>query len=196
MKKIITISREFGAGGGEIGRKLAQSLDFDYYDKELILMAAARSNMDVSSLIEWDEKVPVNFGFAQSLFNFYNKPMSEKLYEAQTKVIREIGEKGRCVIVGRNAGAILREFDHTLNIYIHADFTWRLNRMKGKMEVSSDAQAAERIHAIDRARRKYAEYFTHRDMAEVDLYDIMLNSSRLGTDACVETILQLVKKNT
>ena len=103
MKKIITISREFGAGGGEIGRKVAERLGYHYYDKELILRSADTSKVDVESMRRWDEKVPANFGFAQSLFNFYNKPLNETLFEAQTKVIREIGEKGNCVIVGRNA---------------------------------------------------------------------------------------------
>ena len=99
MKKIITISREFGAGGGEIGRKVAERLGYHYYDKELILRSADTSKVDVESMRRWDEKVPANFGFAQSLFNFYNKPLNETLFEAQTKVIREIGEKGNCVIV-------------------------------------------------------------------------------------------------
>ena len=71
MKKIITISREFGAGGGEIGRKVAERLGYHYYDKELILRSADTSKVDVESMRRWDEKVPANFGFAQSLFNFY-----------------------------------------------------------------------------------------------------------------------------
>ena len=75
MKKIITISREFGAGGGEIGRKVAERLGYHYYDKELILRSADTSKVDVESMRRWDEKVPANFGFAQSLFNFYNKPL-------------------------------------------------------------------------------------------------------------------------
>ena len=74
----------------------------------------------------WDEKVPANFGFAQSLFNFYNKPLNETLFEAQTKVIREIGEKGNCVIVGRNANTILKEFDGGLHIFVHASPYWRM----------------------------------------------------------------------
>ena len=152
MKKIITISREFGAGGGEIGRRLADSLGYDYYDKELILMAAAQADIDVSSLIEWDEKVPVNFGFTQSLFNFYNKPLSEKIFQAQKQVIRKIGEKGHCVIVGRNANAILKEYDDCLNVFVRADFNWRLNRMKDRMEHLTEAQAADEIRAIDRVR--------------------------------------------
>ena len=134
MKKIITISREFGAGGGEIGRKVAERLGYHYYDKELILRSADTSKVDVESMRRWDEKVPANFGFAQSLFNFYNKPLNETLFEAQTKVIREIGEKGNCVIVGRNANTILKEFDGGLHIFVHASPYWRMMRMKDKMQ--------------------------------------------------------------
>ena len=93
MKKIITISREFGAGGGEIGKEVARRLGYEYYDKAIILRAAKEANIDVESGFRWDESVPVNFGFAQSLFDFYNKPLNEKLFEAQKQVIRKIGEK-------------------------------------------------------------------------------------------------------
>ena len=130
MKKIITISREFGAGGGEIGAKVAEALNWEYFNKELILRAAADSNIDVSNLLEWDEKVPISFGFTQSLFDFYSRPMSEQVFEAQKKIIIEIGQKGKCVITGRNANMILKEFDGSLNIFIHADFDWRLKRMR------------------------------------------------------------------
>ena len=93
MKKIITISREFGAGGSTIGHAVAQKIGFEFYDKELILQAAKASNVDADTLMKWDEKVPTNFGFAQSLFDFYNKPLGEKIYNAQTEAIRKIGEK-------------------------------------------------------------------------------------------------------
>ena len=76
MKKIITISREFGAGGGEIGRAVASRLGYEYYDKAIILRAAHEANIDVESVYRWDESVPMNFGFAQSLFDFYNKPLN------------------------------------------------------------------------------------------------------------------------
>ena len=79
MKRIITISREFGAGGGSIGSAVAKKLGFEYYDKEIILKAAGKSNMDIDRVMKWDEKVPSNFGFAQSLFDFYNRPQGEKL---------------------------------------------------------------------------------------------------------------------
>ena len=193
MKKIITISREFGAGGGEIGKRLAEELQYDYYDKELILMAAAHADIAVSNLIEWDEKVPINFGFTQSLFNFYNKPMSEKIFEVQKQVIRKIGEKGHCVIVGRNANAILKEYDDCLNVFIRADFNWRLNRMKDKMENLTESQVAGEMKTIDRVRKKYCTYYTNTNFGSMEQYDIALNSSRLGIDACVKAILALVK---
>ena len=70
---------------------MARRLGYEYYDKEIILQAARMSNLDIDSLQRWDEKIPINFGFAQSLFDFYNKPLNEKLFEAQKKVIRDIG---------------------------------------------------------------------------------------------------------
>lgn len=193
MKKIITISREFGAGAGEIGLKLAQELGYEYYDKELILMAAAKSNLDTQSLIEWDEKVPVNFGFTQSLFDFYNKPLSDKIFAVQKQVIREIAEKGNCVIVGRNANHILKEFDSCLHVFIYADFAWRLKRMKQKMEATTDLAATEKVKEVDKARKKYCSFYTNTVFGDNKQYDVTLNSSRLGLDTCFQTILNLSK---
>ena len=194
MKKIITISREFGAGGGEIGAKVAEALNWEYYHKELILRAAADSNIDVSNLLEWDEKVPVSFGFTQSLFDFYSRPMSEQVFEAQKKVIMEIGQKGKCVITGRNANMILKEFDGCLNIFVHADFDWRLRRMKEKMPDFTEEQVAAEINAIDKIRRKYCTFFTKTEFGHSDFYDICLDTSRLGIDTCVDIITHVASK--
>ena len=194
MKKIITISREFGAGGGEIGRKIASIMKYEFYDKELILKAARESNVDVESLLKWDDKIPVNFGFAQSLFDFYNKPLSEKLFNAQCHIIKEVAEKGNCVIVGRNANTILREFDNTLHVFVHADSHWRLERMKDQMPDASEAKIKEQISIIDKMRRKNCSYYTNTEFGVADYYDISLNTSKLGIDACVETICALAKQ--
>ncbi len=194
MQKIITISREFGAGGGEIGRKVAQALNYEYYDKDLIFQAARESNVDVESLLKWDETVPMNFGFAQSLFDFYNKPLSEKLFHAQTEVIRTIGEKGNCVIVGRNANSILKEFDHALHVFIHANSYWRQERMKGLMPNTKEAKIIEQIRAIDKKRRKYCTYHTKTEFGAAAYYDISFNTSKLGIDTCVDIICDLARR--
>lgn len=194
MNKIITISREFGAGGGELGRKVAKALNYDYYDKEIIIQAARESNIDVESMIRWDEKVPMNFGFAQSLFDFYNKPLSDKLFNALEQLIKKIGEKGNCVIVGRNANTILKEFDYGLHVFVHADPHWRLERMKGKMPDASEVKLSEQIRLIDKTRKKYSMYYTNTEFGVADSYDICLNTSKFGIDTCVDIICDLARR--
>lgn len=194
VKKIITISREFGAGGGEIGKAVAKRLNYEYYDKEIILQAARSSNVDMESIIKWDEKVPVNFGFAQSLFDFYNKPLNERMFEIQRKVIMQIGEKGRCVIVGRNANMILKEFDHGLHVFVHADPYWRMKRMKEKMPDTTEAKVSERIRMVDKTRKKYCSYYTNTEFGVANYYDICLDTSTLGIEACEDIICNLAER--
>ncbi len=194
MKKIITISREFGAGGGEIGEKLAKALGYECYNKELILKAAAKSNVDVQSIIKWDEKVPTELGFGQSLFEFYNRPLSETLFEAQKNVIREFGEKGKCVIIGRNGNQILKEYDNCLHVFIHADPYWRLKRMKKKMPGVSEEKLNEEIRTIDKMRRKYCTFYTNTEFGKAEYYDITLNTSRLGIEKSLDILINLVKE--
>ncbi len=191
MKKIITISREFGAGGSAIGMEVAKRLGFEFYDKAIILRTAKESNIDVESILRWDEKVPKNFGFAQSLFDFYNRPLNEKLFDAQKDVIRRIGEKGKCVIVGRNANTILKEFDNCLHVFVHADPYWRMEHMKEKMPDATEAKISEQIRVIDKARRKYCAYYTNTEFGVADYYDISLNSSSLGIETCIDTICNI-----
>jgi cytidylate kinase len=194
MKKIITISREFGAGGGEIGRIVAENLKYEFYDKEIILEAARESNVDINSMLKWDEKVPMNFGFAQSLFDFYNKPLSEKLFQIQQQVIKEVGEHGNCVIVGRNANTILKEFDNGLHVFVYADQNWRLERMKGKVTGEAANRLNEEIRSIDKTRKKYCSYYTNTEFGVADYYDICLNTSTLGIETCADIICNLAKK--
>lgn len=191
MRKIITISREFGAGGSAIGMEVAKRLGYEFYDKAIILKAAKESNIDVESILRWDEKVPMNFGFAQSLFDFYNRPLNEKLFEVQRDVIRKIGEKGKCVIVGRNANTILKQFDNCLHVFVHADPYWRMEHMKEKMPDATEAKISEEIRAIDKARKKYCAYYTNTEFGVADYYDISLNSSTLGIETCIETICNI-----
>ncbi|MBP5384918.1 MAG: cytidylate kinase-like family protein [Lachnospiraceae bacterium] len=191
MKNIITISREYGAGGGEIGKALAGELGFEYFDKSIILNVAREANIDVEHADKWDEVVPKNFGFAQSLFDFYNRPLSEKLFAAQSKVIREIGERGNCVIVGRNANSILREFDHSLHVFLHANVKWRVQRMLEQVEGTTADKLLEQVEVIDKRRRKYCSYYTNTEFGEAKYYDVCLDTGRLGIGQCVKLLLQM-----
>ena len=190
MKKIITISREFGAAGGEIGRAIAKELNYECYDKEIILQAARSSNIDMESIIRWDEKVPINFGFAQSLFDFYNKPLDEELWRAQKEAIRELANKESCIIVGRNGDYILRQFDHCLNVFVHAGFQWRVKRMAGMMPDTTMEQVIADVKAADKARKRYCAYYTGKTYGDSRNFDLTLNTEKLGIEKATELILK------
>lgn len=190
MRTIITISREFGAGGGEIGDKVALKLGFELYNKAIILKAARESNIGMENVMKWDEKIPTDFGFAQSLFDFYNRPLSEQLFNVQKQVIRKLAEHNNCVIVGRNANDILRGFDRTLHVFITADAAWRLERMSKTMPELT----ASKVKAIDKARSKYCSHNTDTVFGAAKYYDMCLNTSELGIDTCVDAICELAKR--
>ena len=190
MRKVITIAREFGAGGGEIGRKVAKELGIQFYDKDIILRTAlANPKLDPEDVRRWDERVPSSFGFAQSLFDFYNKPLDERLWQAQRDAIREMANHESCVIVGRNSEYILHEFDHCLDVLDHAGFQGRVKRMSGMMPGVSLDQVASDVKQADRARKKNCEYYTRTVYGDSRNYDLTLNTEKLGIDKAVQLVL-------
>lgn len=190
MRKIITIGREFGAGGGEIGRTVAKELGLPFYDKDIILKTAIASRkLNPEQVRKWDERVPSSFGFAQSLFDFYNKPLDEELWRAQKDAIRELANRESCVIVGRNGDYILREFDHCLNVFVHAGYQWRVRRMAGMMPGTSLEQVASDVKQADKARKRYCEYYTGKVYADSRNFDLTLNTEKLGIERAVRLVL-------
>lgn len=191
MKNIITISRQFGSGGGTIGKMVAKRLGYYYCDKDMILRAALESgSLTPQEIHYYDEKVPKEFGFGQSLFDFYNKPLDERLFRAQTEAIKKVAEKGNCVIVGRNANIVLKEFDRTLHVFVSATEHFRIERMKNEMPGVSEDKVRERIRAVDRTRKKYCKHYTDTEFGNAMYYDLSLKSSTLGIDNCVDIICQ------
>lgn len=191
MRKIITIGREFGAGGGEIGRRAAKELGIPFYDRDVILRTAAASrHLKPEQVLKWDEKVPSSFGFAQSLFDFYNKPLDEQLWSAQKEALREMANKESCVIVGRNGDYILRHFDHCLNVFIHAGFNWRVRRMCGLMPEATREQVIADVKQADKARKKYCEYYTGKTYGDSRNFDLTLNTEKLGVDRALALVLE------
>ena len=191
MKNIITISRQFGSGGGTIGKMTAQRLGYYYCDKDMILRAALESgNLTPQEVHYYDEKVPKEFGFGQSLFDFYNKPLDERLFRAQTEAIKKVAEKGNCVIVGRNANIVLKEFDRTLHVFVSASEHFRIERMKNEMPGVPEEKVIERIRAVDKTRKKYCKHYTDTEFGNAMYYDLSLKSSTLGIENCVDIICQ------
>ncbi|WP_029323793.1 cytidylate kinase-like family protein [Butyrivibrio sp. AE3004] len=196
MKNIITISRQFGAGGSTIGQAVADRLGFYYCDKDMILKAAMEcGSLSPSEVRQYDERVPREFGFGQSLFDFYNKPLDERLFNAQREAIKKVAEKGNCVIVGRNANIILEEYDRTLHVFISATEHFRLNRMKEKMPDMTEEKILEHLRSVDKTREKYCKYYTHTLFGNAAYYDLSVKSSTLGIDNCIDLICRAAKSN-
>ena len=191
MKRIITIGREFGAGGGTLGRRLAKELGIEYYDRDIILATAkASAHLTPEQVRQWDERVPKEFGFTQSLFNFYSKPLGEELWNAQVHAIRELADKESCVIVGRNADYILKEYDHCLRVFVHADRSWRLLLMRQEMPDTPWNVLEPDMDTADRARRAYCEKMTGRTYGDSRNYDLTLCTSTLGLEKAYQLLKQ------
>ena len=191
VKRIITIGREFGAGGGTLGRRLAKELGIEYYDRDIILATAkASAHLTPEQVRQWDERVPKEFGFTQSLFNFYSKPLGEELWNAQVHAIRELAAKESCVIVGRNADYILKEYDHCLRVFVHADRSWRLLLMRQEMPDTPWNVLESDMDTADRARRAYCEKMTGRTYGDSRNYDLTLCTSTLGLEKAYQLLKQ------
>ena len=195
MKNIITISREFGAGGGTIGEAVAERLGYYYCDRDIIARAAAQSgSLTAEEIRSFDEKVPVEFGIGQSLFDFYNKPLDEKVFNAQREAIKKVAEGGNCVIVGRNANIILQEYDRSLHVFISASEYFRVKRMTERLAPTTEKKVTDLLHSVDKTRKKHCRHYTGTEFGNAAYYDLCLRSSTIGIDGCVDLICELARK--
>ncbi len=187
MKNIITINRQYGAGGSTIGKAVAERLGLYYCDRDMIIRTAIESgNLSPEEIRLYDEKVPKEFGFGQSLFEI--RPLDERLYKAQRDAIRKVAEAGNCVIVGRNTNIILKEFDRSLHVFIAGTEHDRLKRMAARMPEIPEEKILEHLHSVDKARKKYCKHYTDTEFGNVANYDLSLKSSTFGIDGCVDLI--------
>lgn len=200
MKTVITIARQYGSGGHEIGKKLAEKFNIHFYDKELIALSAQKSGMSKEILQQADEKatssllyslVTGNYSFSGGVPFVNNKPVNDKLFSIQAEIIREIAEKGPCVIVGRCADDILSERKDVLNIFIYADKTFRLNTIVGRYGVDK-SEAAKQLAKQDKQRENYYNFYTDKKWGETENYHLSVNSSAFGIDGSVELISKAV----
>ena len=198
MKKIICIGREYGSGGREIGEKLAAALGVPYYDKLLIKKTALESGLSEEYIARTEESPVKNFQFLSgnlyadmAVMNntFYLE--SQITYNAEKKVIEQIGAEGCGVIVGRCASGILSE-DKRLSVFIYAGKTDKINRVSLRNGIS-EKDAAGRIRRVDRMRRQFFDFYSETPWGQPESYDIMLSSSHFGIDGCVNILLNSIR---
>lgn len=191
-KQIITIGREFGSGGHEVGRRLAAELGLKLYDKELLKMMAQESNICEKVLEDYDEKNSGSLLYSIMMdvyptMNYVGNTLQRQIYQAQYDTIRKVGQKGGCVIVGRGADYILRDLPHLTSVFIHASDEFRIGRIV-EYEHVTPQKAKEIITKADKKRASYYNFQTEKKWGHVSSYHLSLDTSDIGIDGCVRVI--------
>ncbi len=201
MNTVITIGRQFGSAGREIGEKLAAYFAIKCYDKELLSRAAKESGFCEEMLENHDER-PTNsflynlvmdtYSFGYNASSFVDMPISQKVFLAQFDTIKKIASEGPCVIVGRCADYALSDFENSMHLFIYADEETRIKRISKKYDVS-EAKARDMIVKKDKQRQSYYNYYSSKKWGRADSYDLCINSSVLGVDGTVRLISQYIE---
>ena len=184
--RIITISREFGSGGRELGKRLADALGFAYYDREIVSSIAEKCNLDEGYVENVLRKgltinVPVTFGHT---FYFYSDPTSEnelKVLNTQQQIIKELALRGDCVMVGRSSGIILEKYN-PLRLFVYADMEWKVKRCRERASAEehlTDRELEKKIRQIDAGRARHQKLLTDRKWGAPEGYDLCINTTDL-----------------
>lgn len=193
---VISIGRQFGAGGRTIGQRLAKELGYKYYDKELIPLAAASIGFDpkVFEVIDECPKFLRFFkSFSDSGTSDLNYMSNGKLFEVQSEVLRQLANEGPCVIVGRCSDYVLRDNEKLLSVFFHASMVQRIKTVMTRNGVN-EKDALKMMKRNDNNRRNYYATYTGKKWGDGASYDMCLNVSKLGEDKVVEIIKNSIVK--
>lgn len=205
-KLVITIARQYGSGGREIGEKVAQRLNIPIFDKTLITEAAAKEDLNVEVLKNADESAANSLLYTLAMgsntlgaaMHFgYKMPLNDKLFLLQSEVIRDYAANGSGVFIGRCADYVLRDEPNKLRLFIYGDLDHRQQRVKERHPELKPSQVIDAINKTDKRRSTYYNFYTGNKWGRYDNYDMAINSSTLGIDGTVELIcefaLQMMK---
>jgi len=200
MEKIITISRQFGSGGREIGAKLAKMLEIPFYDNELISRAAKESGFSVEAFENADKRASNSLLYSLALgMNSYGAQgagimhlsLDDQIYIAQADVIRKVAAEGPCVIIGRCADYVLRDYANVVHVFVWADMEARKERAIKVYDLDAE-KAVDIITKTDKKRANYYNYHANEKWGKAENYHLSLRSDTIGIDNCVDCIIKYV----
>ena len=201
MSIVVTIGRQAGSGGKEIGEKLAAALGIKCYDRELLERAAKESGLCEAIFENHDEKPTRSFlyslvmdtysyGYNSSAYN--DMPINHKVFLAQFDAIKKIADEGPCVIVGRCADYALEEYNNCLRLYLYAPIEKRVERVS-KIRNMTPAKTKDMLLKTDKQRASYYNYYTNKKWGDSNSYDMCINTSVLGIEGTVELIKGIIE---
>lgn len=195
-KYVITIARGYGSGGRTIGKKIAAELGIPFYDRDLLRFASDDSGINEELFARADEKLKKSllFKIARNVYKGELIPpdnddfvSNDNLFNYQAKIIKELAETESCVIVGRCADFVLKDYENVIKVFVHAPLKKCIDTLED-MTGKSEKELEKQILSIDKHRAEYYKYYTGRDWYDARNYDLCLDSSRLGFDRCAEMI--------
>ncbi len=200
MNKIITIGREFGSGGRELGRRLARELNFDYYDKEILSEIAKHTSLSeeyVQQVVENQPRQLYPITVGRSFLYVDTQPLQQAstVFQAQQQSIREIAERSDCVIVGRCADYILREMK-PFRIFVYADLQSRIERCRSRAaegENLSDREYKQQIQSVDKSRARYYDFYTDMKWGDKLNYELCINTTGQDIPALAGFLARIFK---
>lgn len=202
MNKIITITRQYGSGGREIGEKLAEKLGVKFYDKELITRAAKESGFAEVAFERAEEKATNSLLYSIAMgmnaygsqdFGFSSLSIDDRIFLAQSNIIRKVAAEGPCVIVGRCADYILKEEPDMVSVFLQASLDFRIDRATKLYGITKE-KAAEEVLKYDKRRANYYNYHTSEKWGSIGNYDLVLRTDKHSIDRNVELIAEFLKE--
>jgi len=201
-KFIVNVGRQLGAGGKEVGEKLAARLGIDFYDKELINLASEESGLCAEFFERADEQTQqgprglfsIRFPFiSEGSIPSMNSLSNDALFKVQSDVIRKLADEKSCLFMGRCADYILREHPRCVNVFISGDKDDRVRRLMGRLNLDAE-KAEEYMEKGDKKRAEYYNYYSSKKWGAANSYHLCINSSRLGIEGTVDFVEAFVKK--
>lgn len=196
-KYVIAISRQYGSGGHEVGRKLAAKLGIKFYDKELLGKIAKDSGMS-ENLVEFYDEMPTRsllFSLAMDAYpmSFAEVPLNQKVYQAQVETIKKIAEEESCVIIGRCADSILSDSSNLVSVFIHADMDAKIARVVDREGLTKE-KAKEKIIKTDKKRSSFYNFYSvDKKWGEANSHDLTVDSGKIGIDETVVLLYNYIK---
>ena len=196
-KVIITIARQYGSGGREIGERVAELLGIPIYDKEIINSAAEKGNLNIEVIKNADESAANSLLYTLAMgsnvigttMHFgYKMPINDKLFILQSEVIKEYAEQGSCVVIGRCSDHVLRDMEGVFRLFIYGDLEHRKERVAMRHPEIKSSQIIDVINKTDKRRSSYYNFYTGNKWGKYDNYDMAINSSTLGIEGTAQLI--------
>lgn len=192
-KYIVTISRQFASLGRTIAQKMSENLQIDFYDRDIVEDTAKRMGQPVSVISNEEENTQAAFFRRQYPLGMGVANMQEEIFRIQSNIIKDLANKESCIIVGRCAGSVLKDYSRCLNIYVYAPFEARIKNCTEVLKMDSKT-AKKMIRAVDKARENYRYHYSSEVKNVYDGYDIMIDSSKYGVDTTADILTEMVKK--